>query len=669
MSYSMTDPSGGYFDPTTGMYVPASNMPTKQQATTPNGFSGAGNALSAVGQAIAPAMFQGANGAPPMPTPPAQVQPPAAAPQQGPVAAAMGPPQAPPQQPPPPVAQALQQPPVAGREATQQPPQASSPTGAVGAPSSDYYATAQPPQDPQQQQILAAAAAKYGVPPQVAQWVGYHESGWNPGAANPQSGTQGAWQFKPGTAQQYGVQNPNDFGQSTDGAMHYLSDLAKKNGGDWTQAVQQYGTFSTGMGADRDAAAKTGFQKFMGLPGSSQGPMLAGTTTQPPPSGPDMGPTGFGNFGGQSGGFDPMQDPAIARVKAMAQAFGVKPISNSDKLLAMASGFLGGNGPAKSLAGGLGAIPQMNMAANKQGEELANLGIQSQYHDALLGMTGTRIGLQADSPAGPQQISTGADGKPVYMTPLKNGSFRQDSGPISAVQGVQNRANVPLQTELASGKAGGVDQAKDTQDDINQMYEAAQEAPTRDMQLNQLQQLVQSGQAGSGPGLAALKRGIANYFDVDLSSIGGPSATGAQLAGAIASQQRGSGIMGKNMRTQREFNTVMQGLPNIDSMNPQVLNDTVNRLKNLNDLSHTMAQNFLALPADQRSAMRTNQDQFQAWSQGQAQSWRDKVQQNGGLYGQGAPQAPAPGTTPTGGTKGATPTLRYDQASGRMVPM
>ena len=111
--------------------------------------------------------------------------------------------------------------------------------------------------------MLDQASTKYGVPLGVLHWVGYHESMWNPTAVGSQtsSGTaKGMFQFMDGTAKELGI-NPLDPAQAIDGAARYLRKLYDETG-DWTAAVEKYGTFSTGLGARRDAMAKRGFQGF-----------------------------------------------------------------------------------------------------------------------------------------------------------------------------------------------------------------------------------------------------------------------------------------------------------------------------------------------------------------------------------------------------------------------
>lgn len=139
-------------------------------------------------------------------------------------------------------------------------------------PTGNFFAGARGP-PPALAPTVQNAAAKYGVPLAVANWVGWHESGWRSDAVGQQTSTgtaKGAWQFKDGTAKEMGLADPHDFTTSTDAAMRYLRKLADKNGGDWNKAVEAYGTFSTGMGAHRDAAAKAGFQQFLGNTGATR---------------------------------------------------------------------------------------------------------------------------------------------------------------------------------------------------------------------------------------------------------------------------------------------------------------------------------------------------------------------------------------------------------------
>ena len=53
-------------------------------------------------------------------------------------------------------------------------------------------------------------------------------------------GAMGHFGFMPGTANQYGVTNPDDLTQSATGAARMYSDLLKANGGDLNKALAAY---------------------------------------------------------------------------------------------------------------------------------------------------------------------------------------------------------------------------------------------------------------------------------------------------------------------------------------------------------------------------------------------------------------------------------------------
>jgi hypothetical protein len=137
----------------------------------------------------------------------------------------------------------------------------------------NFFATAHGP-PPAMAPIVQRAAAKYGVPIWVANWVGAHESNWNTAAIGPETShgrAKGVWQFMDPTAKEMGLADPHDFPTATDAAMRYLRQLADRNGGDWTKAVEAYGTFSTGR-PHQDARAKEGFQAFMKNTGTNLTP-------------------------------------------------------------------------------------------------------------------------------------------------------------------------------------------------------------------------------------------------------------------------------------------------------------------------------------------------------------------------------------------------------------
>jgi hypothetical protein len=158
------------------------------------------------------------------------------------------------------------------------------------------------------------------VPPEVANWVGYHESGWNNNAVGPQTSSgkaQGPWQFMPGTADQYGLKDPTDFAASTDAAMHKLSDLYKKTG-DWGEAVREYGTFSTGLGPARDAAVRQGFNSYMAANKIPVGQQQAGAAAPGVVPGGGAAPAGPNVLASVNGG--PVAAPGAAPApNALAQ--------------------------------------------------------------------------------------------------------------------------------------------------------------------------------------------------------------------------------------------------------------------------------------------------------------------------------------------------------------
>lgn len=186
----------------------------------------------------------------------------------------------------------------AGPDETLDVPASRSRRGSVDPGKYDNYV----PPPPQIARLIQAAADKYNVRPDVLAWMGYRESGWNPNkpGIQTQSGRgQGLYQFMPGTAKQYGI-DPLDTPQAVDGAAHYMRDLLDKTGGDYTAAIQRYGTFSTGISKEDDAAVKAAFQRFIGNPEAS-GQALAG---QSPPT--DL-ITANTATQGTIGGFGPME--------------------------------------------------------------------------------------------------------------------------------------------------------------------------------------------------------------------------------------------------------------------------------------------------------------------------------------------------------------------------
>jgi hypothetical protein len=88
------------------------------------------------------------------------------------------------------------------------------------------------------------AADAYGHPHGLLNSIAEHESSFNPSAQGPVlpegDRAQGLMQFRPATAQQYGV-DPTDPNSSIGGAARYLRKLVDENGGNYAAALQQYG--------------------------------------------------------------------------------------------------------------------------------------------------------------------------------------------------------------------------------------------------------------------------------------------------------------------------------------------------------------------------------------------------------------------------------------------
>lgn len=87
-------------------------------------------------------------------------------------------------------------------------------------------------------QMIANAATAAGVPAALAVQVAQQESGFNPSAMGSK-GELGLFQLMPSTAAQYGVTDPMDPAQNTQGALAYLSDLYSEFGS-WAAALTAY---------------------------------------------------------------------------------------------------------------------------------------------------------------------------------------------------------------------------------------------------------------------------------------------------------------------------------------------------------------------------------------------------------------------------------------------
>lgn len=77
---------------------------------------------------------------------------------------------------------------------------------------------------------------KYGLPPGTLYKYWMAESGGGKHMLS-NKGAEGHFQFMPGTAKEYGVNNPYNFEESADGAGRYISSLKKKYGGDMRTAA------------------------------------------------------------------------------------------------------------------------------------------------------------------------------------------------------------------------------------------------------------------------------------------------------------------------------------------------------------------------------------------------------------------------------------------------
>lgn len=89
------------------------------------------------------------------------------------------------------------------------------------------------------QERLANLEKKYGLPSGLLDRIWATESGRGKNMRSP-AGAMGHFQFMPGTAKQYGLDNPDDFDQSSDAAARYYRDLMSKYGGNLEKAVAAY---------------------------------------------------------------------------------------------------------------------------------------------------------------------------------------------------------------------------------------------------------------------------------------------------------------------------------------------------------------------------------------------------------------------------------------------
>lgn len=314
----------------------------------------------------------------------------------------------------------------------------STPPGATTGLGGDY-GSATPPPDAMRA-VVDAAAAKYGVPPEVAYWVGSHESGWNPNATGPQTSTgraKGAWQFMDGTAKQYNLTDPTDFASSTDAAMRYLADLAQKNGGDWAAAVKQYGTFSTGNPA-QDRLAEDGFRSYYKGAG------------QPGPGLPTVDPE-FVGFANQTTTGPTAANPSLA---GLPYPNAGQP-NRSQALLALAAGLLGPKNPglalseaAKNLAGVQAGDREAQMKANA-------LAVSNNFHAATVGNQVARTNLMAGKPVGYVQTPDGR-----VLAKMPDGTYQVMPGVTPQIMSnIIRQQALPIQQQNADARTKSADTA------------------------------------------------------------------------------------------------------------------------------------------------------------------------------------------------------------------
>jgi hypothetical protein len=115
-------------------------------------------------------------------------------------------------------------------------------------------------------EALYATAEKRGVPGWLLNNIYGTETAFGHNAGPSIAGAKGLFQMMDGTAKQYGVTDPMNFGQASDGAARYLADLMKHYGGDTTKTAAAY---NWGQGnLDKDIA-KWGADWDKHLPGET----------------------------------------------------------------------------------------------------------------------------------------------------------------------------------------------------------------------------------------------------------------------------------------------------------------------------------------------------------------------------------------------------------------
>ena len=95
------------------------------------------------------------------------------------------------------------------------------------------------------------AALRHGIDPAMFQGLIQSESSWNPSAVS-RTGATGLGQFTKGTARMYGLADRMDPAENLDASAHYVSDILRRNGGDWSKAIATYKGVSVGGATNAD---------------------------------------------------------------------------------------------------------------------------------------------------------------------------------------------------------------------------------------------------------------------------------------------------------------------------------------------------------------------------------------------------------------------------------
>jgi hypothetical protein len=521
----------------------------------------------------------------------------------------------------------------------------------VDVPGSDKYATASPPPNAGMQLVVQSAAKKYGVPDWVANWVGTHESGWDTGATGPATShgnARGAWQFMDGTAKQYGVTDPTDFGQATDGAMHYLSDLYKKHG-NWADAIAEYGTFSTGQGAERDAAVRAGFVKYaanvggenaggMPPPGPGARTRLAqaqNVTSSPPPEG---GP----------GAVTPEQRTQLQQVGLPFPDYkGMTEPSGMAKAIGIMAFLKGDFGTAARIFD----PRQMQLEANRQV-------LDDRYRTAMLGNAINRTDLMGNSALGKPVIMDDGHGGQMVVQPLRNGQFMPLPGATPDVLRATNTATPEGNQRMVAAS----EEEKLAQKEIAALPNttALDEQSVKDAQ-SVLAEIDKHPEINGSTWKAQFTR-----YLTQAGLLGDPNDIDAILKGETQARNAGlKSIMNNAMGSLRSAQEVkMLGAAFADlGTNPEaakwIMRQTLLMSQAKQEWDHVVADQMAAHPD-----YRTSRDLFggQSYAAAKETFMRRYFEQH---------PIPAYGSGVQGqqGIGGQKPTLRYDQNTGQMVPM